>query len=330
MFSAKQTNFNPYEQNSSVIAGFFKKPIVLILTIVHILFGSCYLISFVLNHFLLTAFEFRPSFFFDLVSIALYTPMAIGYIIVYIKSKDAHSHTSLLSGFKVLHATTIAKLTLSVLSLLFACYTYDEAKSMINDFLGESFFGSILNFISSLLLFIVIAIIAVALMVVILFYIFQIRFFSNIKKSLTTISISHKGAMMFAIFNIILAVFAIVGGCTGLVEHFAGDANTSIRALMPTITLVFSSLLFVCNTIMALSYRRYIKQNVFGFANLQNDNEPTQVPIVDTMPIITPKSTQGYKTYADLAQQTQTACPYCKKTTSADTIFCSSCGKKIK
>lgn len=331
MFSTQPVNFNPFEQNSSVIAGFFKKPIILILAIVQMLFGSCYLVSFVLNHFLLTTFQFRPAFFFDLFSIALYTPMAVGYIMVYIKSKDANT-SSLQNGFKVLHITTIAKLVLCLLSVAFACLTYNNTTSTINDFLGDSFFGSMLGFISSILLFIVIALIVIALLVVILFYICQIRFFSNIKKSLTTISITHKGTKLFAAFNIILAVFAVIGAFGNLAEHFSGDANISIRALMPTITLVFASALFICNTVMALSYRKYIKQNVFGFAKLKsNEDESAEVMNVDATPVIMPQPVQqNYKTYADLAQQAQATCPYCNNSTSADTIFCSSCGKKIR
>lgn len=332
MFSTQQENFNPFEQNSSVIAGFFKKPIILILAIVQMLFGSCYLVSFVLNHFLLTTFQFRPAFFFDLLSIALYTPMAVGYIMVYIKSKDANTSASLQNGFKVLHITTIAKFVLCILSIAFACLTYNNVTSTINDFLGDSFFGSMLSFISSILLFIVIAFIVIALLVVVLFYMCQIRFFSNIKKSLTTISITHKGTKLFAAFNIILAIFAVVGAFGSLAEHFSGDANASIRALMPTITLVLASVLFICNTVMALSYRKYIKQNVFGFANLKTDeDESTEVMGVDASPVIMPQPVQhNYKTYADLAQQKQATCPYCNNSTSADTIFCSSCGKKIR
>ncbi len=334
MFTDKQANFNQFEQNVSVLKSFFKKPIILILGILHTIFGACFLVSFALNHFLMSAFQFRPSFLFELISIALYVPMAIGYVIIYIKSKDQNPDSSPMSGFKVLHITSIVKLLLSIATLLLAITSYNEITSAITDLLGDSFLGSLLAFISTVILFVIITIITLTFIIILLFYICQIRFFANIKKNLTNIAITYKGAMLFSIFNIILAVLTAIAATGGLIEIFSGEATYSIRALLPNITLILSCVLFIANTIMALGYRKHVKRTIFGVNTIDTElpvsliNEPVKIETPTNKTTEIP--TQNYKTYADLEQQNTSSCPYCKANTTSDTIFCNSCGRKIK
>lgn len=326
MNTTKQDAFIPFEQNCAVIKDFFKRPVVLIVAIIQLLFGSCFLVSYALCNLWLAVFEFRPTFFITLISIALYVVLAIGYILVYVKSRDNNPRSAPTAGFKILLYTSVAKLIMTIISLLFSYDTYDEIMEFAKSSFGDTILSSIIAFIGGMLAVVFFMAVFVASVFMFLFYLMQVRFFANIKKNLTCIMLTYKGAMIFAVFNIFFA-FCILP----IVPDFFIVSTNSILTLTIALTLVFGVALFVCNAVMALSYRKHIKNT------LNNYNTPAEEPIVPAFyappvqpPVYPNAPSTQYQTYADLQQQSKTCCPFCKADTSSESIFCETCGRKIK
>lgn len=327
-----KTNFIPYEQNMNVMKTFFKKPIVLVVAIIQALFGSCFTLSFALNHFFMTAFKFNITFMLELTSVALYIFMVIGYIVVYLKSKDPRPASSPVIGFRILHITTVMKFLLISAAVGISMNNYKDFDNLLHSYITRTQIGETIIKLISVVSFILIALVVLILAFVILFYLMQIRFFSKLKKNMVSLTLTYKGAMIFAVTNII---YALIIPLIGFNEYIGvmNNSSNSIRALLPIGSVFFATSLFITNAIMALSYRKYIKRTAYQITTSVYE-QPEALPVIGATNVmsqqnITPPASP-YKTYAELNNIMTSTCPFCKNEVSSNNIFCHQCGRRIK
>lgn len=336
----KNPIFIPFEQNNKIIKDFFKTPIILIVMIFQALYGTCFLVSFTLNHFVMSVFKLRFSFVLDLLSIGLYISMVVGYLLVYIKSKDSRPTTSPKIGFTLLFVTTIAKALLTVGNLIISLDFFRDAASwtyQIREWLdGPSKLNELLFMLSTLFtmfVLLIIAVIAIVMLMILLFYITQMKFFHNVSKNLTSVMLNFKGATAFATLNIVMFIiifFAIPS---------TDDQTSSVRALAPSLTKLMAGCLFISNAIMAIQYKKYIKKTITVLPattvgrdsvtaiNVSAPVYPSSAPMAYGTQNVT---VAQYTTYSDLQRGTDSECPYCKGNTPNGHLFCANCGRRLR
>ena len=178
------------------------------------------------------------------------------------------------------------------------------------------------------------AVLIFALIAIVLFYLSQIRFYSCLKKNLKSITLTYKGSVLYSIANIIMLSVCALALASSITNYISGDANFAIRSILPDISLLLGCVLFICNTIMALSYRKHIRKTIYGVDVVEYDAPAdlnTNLPEIAPQPQPEPKRPEiSYQTYDDLDKQQKNFCQYCRANIDGNTIFCGSCGRKIK
>ncbi len=332
MFKTEQYNFNPFVRNCNIIKNFFKKPIILTLAILHAVLGTLLLADFVIRHFFLSTYTFHFSYITEIFSICLFFPFSIGYIIVYIKSRENNPMSTPLSGFSLLHVVSILKLV-----SIFAIYI--TATMSFREFLNttaENVDPGIETFLfafGAVFAIGLIMLIALLLVIAFLFYIFQCRFFYKIKQNLTTISMTYKCAGTYRVFNIIFAVCVFLFGFNILTHSTAEDfAEGGISYIIAIITILLIGVIFTLNAIMASKYKKYMKATIAGYNQIYTE-QPSLVHPPHTQPqnsVEAIRQSPSVFTSDDISHTVNPQnCPHCNAPVYEDAVFCNSCGNKI-
>lgn len=198
---------SPYQQNIDMMKEFFKKPIVLLLSIFTFLSFCFCAAAIALSHTIL----YLPGIFTlaaDCINI-FYLLFAIAFLLFFVNSKKAESKLSVPSGmFKSLSVIsfilTIALLVFSIWLFVSIFIITPQNTPYLNDFfklLTGVFKDSFINFIALYLLIISVVLVLDSL---------SVLFFANsVKKSLSTIYLRKNGAVFFAVLHFLFAAFKI-------------------------------------------------------------------------------------------------------------------------
>ncbi|MBQ8538805.1 MAG: zinc ribbon domain-containing protein [Ruminococcus sp.] len=379
-----QNGFNPFSQNIAIVKSYFKKPTVLtqgilyaisaVLTIV-----SGFIMSPVLNNYFSvimkmpgftdgmspSELEFFTTFmnvYIDIVPIAAIVPSVIisaitaaAFILIYNKSKNADPASTPKSGIVTLFVLSIVQLVpiimLSVMLVLAIILLAVAAIAASGT--PES---GILWVVTAVYTLVFGTMIALLLM----YYINQVRYYNSIRKSLTTINLTYKGAGIFGVFSIIYGVYMVMNAFSVFsikpmmqfmaelapeMEFIAGlfDSFTPLF-IVSTVASVLSAAIMILNGVIALGYKKHIRSFTEGYSEFGIDNsvapQPVSVPVysapVSNEPAqpVAPVQTNEPQFEPVIFNEGQavtqaTHCPRCGTPVKNDDVFCKACGTKL-
>lgn len=259
---APMGNYNPYEQNSGLLKTFFSKPIVIILAAVGGVSALISIISFFMqigtldttiryyNYMMGGQFasfysNIKPLFIiFSICSIAMTIINALGYFLLYSKSKNPDPQSNPKAGSTLLWVISIISFVVTCILAVFL---------IIVAFILFIASGEVSRYEASIMTTVGVAMIIVAL-VFFFYFLFQFRFFSSIHTSFSSVQIVSKSSVAFAVFSIIFCVFAFISLFTSL------DTATAMTVISGLLSIVNSVFLAV----FALSYNSFVKSVTTG------------------------------------------------------------------
>ena len=259
---APMGNYNPYEQNSGLLKTFFSKPVVIILAAVGGVSALISIISFFMqigtldttiryyNYMMGGQFasfysNIKPLFIiFSICSIAMTIINALGYFLLYSKSKNPDPQSNPKAGSTLLWVISIISFVATCILAVFL---------IIVAFILFIASGEVSRYEASIMTTVGVAMIIVAL-VFFFYFLFQFRFFSSIHTSFSSVQIVSKSSVAFAVFSIIFCVFAFISLFTSL------DTATAMTVISSLLSIVNSVFLAV----FALSYNSFVKSVTTG------------------------------------------------------------------
>lgn len=317
-------NISPYQQNIDIIKNFFKKPIVLVNTIIEtlaipVVFLMLYFLSNFMNSLIYESYSssysyydyysYNPvpmfdSFLFGIGIIACIPAVLtiVAKFLIYFKSKNPDPNVKPSAGFTILWVMSI----ISVVFLSLACFIF--VISMIIAIFAVSAYSAYENYSygygygstqSSTMLLVVIFIIYLVVFAVAFFFIInQMRFYGSVRKGLNSIYLKNNGAMIYGVFQIVGGVFSTL---TFLMYVFVLIAFASVAAMdssMANVPLDFFAAATICiglsaasaitGGIIAVKYSGYIKNIVLGSNQQFNANVPYSNPVPVAAPSVNP------------------------------------------
>ncbi len=375
-----QTTFNPFSQNIGIVKSYFRKPRVLTQGILYIIsailsIATVVLMMPIMNNYIDTILslpqftadmtaqdmEFLSSFmdiyinsvmFTSLIcSVAVTALVATAYLLIYFKSKSDNPMSTPKAGVTILYVLAIIQLipiimlTALIALLIIMMFILAFAPSMV----GETESGPF-------------AIIAVIYTIVfggmctllLLYYINQVRYYKSIRTSLTSVSLTYKGAGIFGVLSMIYGIYAALSSFSGFgvipmfnmfaeIEPELAFMVELIKSFIPAfiISAVASLLMgtiYILNAVIALGYKNHIKNYIYNYNEYSAPDMNQPQPVYDApqqAPYEAPKPQAEPEFQSDVFYEnnevcTTVACPRCGTVAKENDVFCSECGAKIK
>ncbi|MBR1533194.1 MAG: zinc-ribbon domain-containing protein [Ruminococcus sp.] len=304
------------------------------------------------------------------ISIPVFTILTvIGLILLYVGSRNTNPDSAPTAGVTILNVIAILALVgyiilavgmMIIAVALFIVYATFQAhpSRAFTVRLG----ADRLQIDATVLLILAIAftVFAVICSFIMLFYVgSRKRFIGSVKKSLTSVELSNKGAKPFGVFSVIIAVFSIISLIGSIGSLFTGELQnemlSKIGVTLPKGSIVISILSIVSQAVavvvaileakLALGYAKYIDEKRGGFST-PTDAAGGFAPInagvgVNSQPtpysyLAQPKTEQPVKddSFVNpyIAKDEQTAaptCPNCGSPVDSKAPFCGHCGTKL-
>lgn len=287
---------SPYQQNIDIIKGFFRKPIVLILTMgsfVSIalgiilsffnLFGNLseQAMNYVIQQLprdidtsqIIAGSGGGSNFNLDITGVML----AVTFLLFYVLSKKQENKLGVPSiMFKVISIVVVVVLGISTAFILFLLLLL----ACLSSTLDSMFSGMGTTF---LYLYIFLSLYMVFYLI---YAVSQLVFSISIRKSLTSIYLKKSGAMFYGIMSFINAAFAIAVSIISLLflsnlgVFSLNEAQISVTA----VTLAVSTINSIFTGIMAIQYARYINNVSQKFVTEYIPETPVQQDAEQTIP----------------------------------------------
>ena len=304
-----------------------------------------------------TIISITPSL---VISAAVSVLIATAFFIIYFKSRNEAAESTPITGVTILYVLSIISLIFVIIGVIgmvviaaFLITFSGRVASSVGDSkpidigngyqmtfngpaLGTAFIilGIILLIISAFLMFTAIN---------------KFRYYSSVKSSISSVSLQSGGAKPYGVMCVISAVFtasSVLGSLGSLI--LAGSSGFSSLTGLLLATLLVNALSFatlVVDAKIALGYKKYIDQNMYGYnepANGGSDPSGTSLPEYNRQDVTPGTEQNPYfapqpKTYNDgFSQSSQQAerpsvpavCPNCGAPTEGGP-FCGNCGTKL-
>lgn len=383
-----QSGFNPFAQNISIVKSYFKKPRVLTLGILYAVSAllsviSGFIMMPVLNDYLgalmkmpgftegmtpsdVELFKTFMNVYVDVISLASIIPSVImvaiisaAFFIIYNKSKNADPTSTPKAGVLILFILSIVQLVPIVMlavMLVFAILIPIIASISVS---GTPDAGIL--WVATTVYALVFGILTAIMLV---YFINQVRYYNSVRKSLTTINLTYKGAGIFGVFSIIYGVSSVMSSFSVLtikptMQAFANlapelafltDLFDTLNPLfgISAIASLLSATTMILNGITAMGYKKHIRSFTEGYSEFGVDNtvaaEPVSAPAyepavvnepVQQMPQpVAPAQPQEPQFEPVIFNVGQTAaqalhCPRCGTPIKEGDVFCKACGTKL-
>lgn len=378
-------DFQPYEQNIKLVKNYFKRFTTVLLSIILLLNGISYILSYVIAPSLLHSqytdiynalqgFEINPdNFIIDQVppllgSVIFYLPFililiafAVGFFIIYIKSKNNDINVTPQSGFSIIKTIAVILLciylliiaVLICLGLILITFYRDQLSSIFGSANSIQFSVSV-TLISVLLL---------SLVIMILHSVFMIRFSNSIIKSLNSPDLIYKGSLGLSVISIIVACFYFISclfNCYILIHCLITGSAINISYLIPIFIYAITAAELIILSKLSSGWKKevvYIKTahlrdyndgyDINSIFNIDNIPKPVEyespgdlsVPSWEVDNSTSPNTDQSDK-FTELSADnnpiaesentnSSVECPACHSMMTSEDKFCTNCGQKL-
>lgn len=264
---APMGNFNPYEQNVSLLKNFFSKPIIMILAILN---GVSFLLSIIsffmqmgtmdstMKYYTYVLGNQYSSVYSNVLPIVVITALcslvftllnALGYFFLSFKAKNPDPKSNPAVGAKILWVLSIIKLVLAcigaVILIILAFILFSVSSDFAKFDYGLANSGTIA----------VVGVMFIIAAVFIFFNLFvEFRFFSSVNASFNSVQIKSKSSIAFAVFSIITAVFSVI----------ALFLNMDTATFLSIITNILNIVIYIALAVFAISYKSFVNELTTG------------------------------------------------------------------
>lgn len=365
-----EQQFNPFAANVAIIKGYFKSGKVLAV-------GILYIVSAILD--ILTILTMPASVYSEVLDslsklgisatdvyldyaslsvssvittfvFAIFTVLtAVGFIIIFTKSRSASPDSTPIAGVTILHVlATIAFVFSIVFTVLFAV-AYLIVVIAVTAF-SYSFYY-IAAEIAAVAMIIVGILLAIVMFLLIFTTVNRKTYYRSVKYSLTTVKLQNKGAGAWGVISIIMAV----GRGISLIDALTDTLTTYITAysILTLLSLIVTFVIHILNASIALGYTKYINLQKSGYNNTPYGGTPnnTYAPAPNNQPVYraqptyqnpvppqsapaqNPPQTAYYDNFtqnnAPAQEQRLSVCPKCGTPVDSSLPFCGNCGNKL-
>ncbi|MBQ4128660.1 MAG: zinc ribbon domain-containing protein [Ruminococcus sp.] len=352
MYQNNQT-YNPFAQNVSIIKSYFKRKSVLAMAVLYcisILFTivTIFTMNFVFpelysnmymnieisaqgleqmgeNPFSSPAATSIISIISAIPSIVMTGLIALGYFIIYFKSKDENPSSSPKAGITILYILALISLILSIfasLNMLLALLVLGIVAivGISNPSALEMSAQDASIFAGVMIFFVVFFAIFLALLLT--YSISHFTYINSIKKSISGPVLYNKGAGAYSACSIILVVLVSLTVILALIGSFlmptileASGLNdpyiaSTFEAMTPmymlsAFAMVVSIVMYITDAVIARGYKKYIDDITSGYTNPLYTEQLSAIPAM------------------------QAVCPQCGAVAKDTDVFCGVCGATI-
>ena len=381
--------YNPFSQNLAIIKDYFKRTPVLVLAILEFISGIMMipialltasftntLMQQVLPLMLKNASEDMDMSQFMQVygsassasvissllsvipSVIATVLVAVAFLLIYLKSRNEDPNVSPMPGFTILYVLSVISLVivsiaagLMVLVLIIAIVGAGISASNTTDQSAAYMLGFAIGYAVTICLFVFYALFCV---------ITTVRFYGNIRRSMTSVELSRKGALPFGVINVISSIggvfsvllmifLAIFSGAMMPQLLAQTGVPISMNGLLPIIlcslfSTVISLLISIFMAKLALGYKKHIDSYMTGYAPAYAAEQPAMAPPVAPVDYAAPAEPVTYAYPVEQPRQPAPAqepgyaapaadpyaCPACGAPIDPDNAFCSNCGNKLR
>ncbi len=318
---------SPYQQNINIMKDFFRKPVVLLLSVFTFLTLIFQITVSFLNPFGAIVNRFLSSYLnsigasqvnvnqtappsvnlFSSVSFSsiLTILFAVAFLLMYLQSKQEKANLSapstLFKVISIINVVLVSLLTLISAAVVAILLLVTPALQANPEYVDNPAVGMLAG------LSVALCVILIPLCVMLLLNaIGQLLFANSIKSSLTSIYLKRKGAVLYGVMEFILAAYTISKGIfiVIFILIFNSQYNVIIEPL--PITLIIMQLLFTTATdvimgVLAIKYSVYIKKISQKF-RIEIPDEPAQVenngqPVFNSAPVAAPAFNNNFNPY---------------------------------
>ncbi len=390
-----QTTFNPFAQNLAIVKSYFKRPLVLALGILYLVsivlsFASVFTMGTSISDMYSTMFEMTgvyeemPSemsglfsnftsqgFLTTVFAVAMIPSLVItafyatAYFIIHFKSKNESESSSPKAGFTILFVLAILNLIYAIftalLFVLFIALFIVGAIAISQDPTVSSSDSTVAT-----VMFSVCALIFAGIAAILLIYtISNFNYIKSAKNSLSSATLSCKGAGTYGVMSIIFGITALLSVLPSLVmaplmssmsqmmpSDFAAEFPAEIFSSMSSLYLisgimsVLSVAIMIIDAIIALGYKKHINNITNGFYNPEPvfdapsqpapaydyANAVTQQPMQaeNVEPVVQPQAQFEPVVFGDNSMNPNAKhCPRCGTVAKENDVFCNACGTKL-
>lgn len=331
-----QYHYNPYAQNIAIVKEYLKKPMTLVIGIMYAVTIVFSLISAVtvgsgfgdmFNSLMnlsgelsgLTAEEqqvmslFTDSGFFSTMMIVSMVPSIImtglfvlAYLLMHFKSKNPNPDVSPKAGATILFVMSIMSLIgASIGALILVLYAVLLVIMGIVACADPGIASE--GGVVLLVVFIILALLLLGMAAILLVYaISHLNFFNSIRKSLSSVTLTNKGAGVYGVFSIIYGGMSIFSSITTI---FYGPLMKFMTSMVPPeemvgfpveifdsigsiytvsgLSAMVSAVIMILDGIFALGYKKHINKYTNAFAGEQMPEQPMTNPPAFTQPAYT-------------------------------------------
>lgn len=315
---------NPYAQNVSIIKGYFRKVLILILAVLQFL-GTALSVTAALllttwsTHFLqsllsqlsadassmglsdiqsMVGFSVVSSYLSLIPSAIGGVLVAVGYLFLFIKSRSKNPDSNPRPGATILFVLALIEMILSIIATVVLVISFIIAAVGISVSASRTTGYNSFNAGSVIL---TVGLSAALYIFLMLFYtVNKMRYFKSIKNSCSSTNLYTDGAGAFGVMNIIYAVMSLLSiGVIALLiplSSWAGDLmGSDIGASMTSAPVTSIVAIFVPVVVISVVYQILTAIVAFGYKNYINkikyNYKPAEVPEAPYQPEVKPQFT---------------------------------------
>lgn len=354
-----QQQYNPYGANNEIVKGYLKSGKVLTLGILHLISIAVSVISTLtltrvnlvydysdilrsmgidpsdvlisMNSSLggISASMIAGTFFSSLFTLLI----AIGFIIMFAKSRNDHPSSNPSAGVGILRVISLITFICAIICVVLLVILFIAAYFFLDYFVNNSNMDSR----SATIIWIACGVFILIFSFFFLFITASYKnFYRSIKRSLNTVDLHTKGAAAYGVFNIIGAVLM---GMATLGTLITAISSFSAAALMSLVSNALSFIILIMTASFALGYNSYIKRQKYSYAapydggpagGAYYPNEPYDAPNPYAAPQQNepPYQQNNYPEY-QAPRSAPGFCPNCGAPVDGATPFCSNCGTRL-
>ncbi|MCH5299111.1 MAG: zinc ribbon domain-containing protein [Ruminococcus sp.] len=328
---------NLYQQNTNIIKGFFRKPIVLVNVIVmfativvnlvmSVFISNSVALKQLVSDFLRSSgFEhsvYPNSYSFNTSIPVMSILIAVAFLLFYIFSRNPQ---------RTLNGPATMFQVLSIIQLVTVCLLSALCVLLM-------FFFTILMFApEGQFLAIFVLILAVLVVAILIEAISRFMFANSIKKSLNGIYLFRNGAKTFAVMQFISVAFSALSAIAFMILGSVASSQFNYYYTTDPMFCYLFAISFAIGTlpslfmgILAVQYDSYIKDMTQNFSPVQQ--APIFQPVYQNPePTPAPYEPQQYTQPEVQADEPQGVfCSNCGKQLNPDDYFCNQCGTPVK
>ncbi len=229
------------------------------------------------------------------------------YFLIFTKSRNSSEVATPQAGVSILHVFAVLTLILTIIGIiggvLAVVALFALGNAILNDAqvpdmvpLGDNTYINVSQFLTVVTVSLAVVVV-IATIIALIYTINRVRYYSSVKKSLTTVDLENGGAKGYGVMCIIFGVFSAFGTLGTMISIFSITGDYRVNVILSFVANLVMTLILFIEGSLALGYRKHIDNYKYGYnsAPYGQYQDPSYVP---AMPDADPYGVSGQDGYA--------------------------------